>query len=81
MKLASITVSRLVVTEHGTGFMDEKRREMRTAFGIHVAPEPQDVRPATKEEAMQFFAARGAFRAGMTEYYNRADARGASTGD
>jgi hypothetical protein len=64
------TASPLVVTEHGTGFLDE-RNELRKAFGTHVSPRPVNVRPATAEEARAFFAHRLAVRRDLTAFYNR----------
>ena len=70
MKLAPESSS-LVVTEYGTGFWCAHRRELRKSFGIHVAPEPQHVRPATADEAAQFFRDRRAVSDELIRYYDR----------
>ncbi len=50
-------------------------------MGVHVAPEPREVRPATAEEATAFFTTRMNHRAELCAYYDRATAAGRNTGD
>lgn len=70
----------LVVTEHGTGFIDE-RGDLRLPFGAHRSPAPVQVRPATAEEARAFFEQRMAVRRELSAYYDRKTACGGYTGD
>lgn len=65
------TASPLVVTEHGTGFLTQQG-ELRKSFGTHVSPAPNHVRPATAEEARDFFRRRIATRRDLGAYYARA---------
>lgn len=68
MKLSGIC-SQLCVTEFGTGFLDVRTRELRKAFGVHVAPEPQNVRPATEQEAREFFRDRATINQELCAWY------------
>ncbi len=72
--------SPLVETDRGTGFWDRARNEIHAAFGIVCGPFAY-VRPATTEEAREFFSRRSATRAELTAYYDRKDAAGQNTGD
>lgn len=64
------TATPLVVTEHGTGFIDG-RGELRKAFGTHVSPAPTQVRPATAAEARAFFESRLEIRRQLTAHYSK----------
>ncbi len=73
--------SPLMVTDRGTGFLDRARDELHLAFGILELRGPVPMRPATTQEAREFFLHRAATRNEQTAYYDRKDARGESTGD
>ncbi len=80
MKLDSLptSFSPLVVTEHGTGFLCARTRELRKAFGVHVSPVPRDIRPATEDEARAFFTHRAGISADLSAFYARP---GVNSGD
>lgn len=63
--------SPIVATERGVGFLDRARGELRLPFGVHVSPALLFIRPATAEEAREFFETRMAVKRTMTAYYDR----------
>jgi hypothetical protein len=82
MRLAlQSSFSPLVSTDFGVGFWDERTRTLRKSHAVHVAPEPREIRPATAEEARDFFRARAFHRAELTRHYDRADRLSISIGD
>lgn len=62
--------SPLVETDKGLGFWDRARNELHLTFGIVCGPFAF-ARPATTDEAREFFARRAATRSELTAYYDR----------
>lgn len=69
-KVQSI-VSLLVSTEHGVGFWDAERRELRGPFVVHLSPEPREIRPASELEAQLFYSLRHETRKRLCAAYDR----------
>lgn len=64
-----LSVSPLVSTEHGVGWWDGVRRELRLVFGVHVSPVPQQMRPATEMEVRLFYSIRHQTKKNLLAYY------------
>lgn len=69
MTTQRFTFSPLVVTEHGTGFLDQATGELHKAFAVHVSPRPRCFFAVTEEQLRAFYLARATTHAELCGYY------------
>lgn len=63
-------VSRIVSTEHGIGFWDAERRELRLTFGTHISPSPRIFEEPSDLEVRLFYSIRRETKKRLCAYYN-----------